>query len=136
MEIRDDGVVALFARAARLGPDVAAHVAATTNLVASAAKALAPSRDNELRGGIVVDLSAVETEYEGRVLATAPHSPYVEFGTGSRVSVPPGLDEYAMRFYVNGQGRMPARPFLFPAAEGQRARYVEGLREIVARGGR
>jgi hypothetical protein len=42
------------------------------------------------------------------------YAAYVEFGTGTKVKIPQGLEKYAMEFYVNGEGRLPANPFLFP----------------------
>lgn len=50
------------------------------------------------------------------------YAAFVEFGTGqfaaAHVSMlPPEIQAYAMTFFVSGRGRMPARPFLFPAIE-------------------
>lgn len=55
------------------------------------------------------------TEFEGEVGFRNNYAPYLEFGTGTKVQIPAGLEDYAMEFYVNGQGRLPAKPFLFPA---------------------
>lgn len=43
----------------------------------------------------------------------ARYAPYVEFGTGDKVKIPAGLEDYAMTFYVTGKGRLPAHPFFF-----------------------
>jgi HK97 gp10 family phage protein len=45
------------------------------------------------------------------------YAPYVEFGTGSLVQIPIGLESYASQFKGTGfkEVNLPARPFLFPA---------------------
>lgn len=63
------------------------------------------------------------------VEVTAKYAPYVEFGTGIKVSVPEGLEAYAMTFFVNGKGRMPAKPYLFPALETERVKFIERLKK-------
>lgn len=54
----------------------------------------------------------------GIVEVNAKYSPYVEFGTGGKVNIPKGLEEYARIFKGKGikQVNLPPRPFLFPAA--------------------
>src|SRR5690606_16361151 len=66
-----------------------------------------------------------------RVVATENYSAYVEFGTGDRVEVPPGLEDWAMQFYVNGQGSTPAQPFLYPAFQVISKQYLADLKQIV-----
>lgn len=63
------------------------------------------------------------------VEVTAKYAPYVEFGTGIKVSVPEGLEAYAMTFFVNGKGWMPAKPYLFPALEAERVKFIERLKK-------
>ena len=53
-------------------------VKTTTDKVASTAQSNAPVDTGELRGSIKGE---VVSEFEGRVIATAEHAPYVEFGT-------------------------------------------------------
>jgi HK97 gp10 family phage protein len=52
------------------------------------------------------------------VVSAANYSAYVEFGTGTKVSVPPDLEEFAIQFkgtkIVKG---MRAQPYFFPAAK-------------------
>lgn len=47
--------------------------------------------------------------------ANVYYAPWVEFGTGIYVQTMPGTEDYAMTFYINGQGRGRPHPFLFPA---------------------
>lgn len=65
-----------------------------------------------------------------KLAAHSDYAAYLEFGTGqfaaSYVStLPKELQEYAMTFFVNGKGRLPARPHLVPAFE----RAVKELKE-------
>lgn len=59
---------------------------------------------------------------------------YVEFGTGSEVDVPEGLEDYAMQFKGDGvrQVNLPAQPYLFPAWESYRPKYIEEIKEILS----
>lgn len=60
----------------------------------------------------------------------APYAPYVEFGTGSNVSVPEGFGAYAMQFYVNGKGTMKAQPYLIPAFIKYKKIFLRDIRKI------
>ena len=95
--------------------------------IAREAKGLAPVDSTLLRGSIRAEIGSFAAD----VVADAPHAPYVEFGTGSEVSVPPGLEDYAREFYVDGSGHTPAQPFLFPAVEANRAPFRRDLEEAV-----
>lgn len=63
------------------------------------------------------------------------YAPFVEFGTGTGVSVPKGAEDYAMQF--KGKGKMKinnrAQPFLFPAYEAERPKLIENLKRILKR---
>lgn len=61
---------------------------------------------------------------------------YFEFGTGSGYkaiegSLEPDARELARQFYVNGQGRLPARPYLLPAYYKHRKIFLSNLRKLV-----
>lgn len=60
----------------------------------------------------------------------APYAPYVEFGTGSKVSIPQGFSDYAMEFYVNGNGRSKPKPFLIPAYLKYKKVFLQDLKKI------
>lgn len=68
----------------------------------------------------------------------AKYAPYVEFGTGSMVDVPQGLEDYAMQFKGKGirQVNLPARPFLFPAAEKNRKKFIDNIKKEMINGTR
>jgi len=63
--------------------------------------------------------------------ATAFHAPYVEFGTGLKVKVPQGYEEFAMQFYVNGKGRMSPQPYLIPSFLEEMTHYKSNIQKLV-----
>ena len=105
---------------------------AATN-VQSAAKMDAPSDMGTLRGSIY-KRPISENKWIGyEVYSLLPYAPYVEFGTGSRVSIPNGWEEYARQF--KGQKSivgMNAQPFLIPNFEMEKARLMANLKKIVS----
>ena len=85
-----------------------------------------------LRSAIVADHSGKEANVEVKV----NYAQYVEFGTGAfaaeyLATKDKDLREYAMTFYETGKGRMPAQPFLFPAAEAERPKHIERMRKAL-----
>jgi len=84
---------------------------------------------------------SVTVSEKGRVLEAqvgtnnVEYAPFVEFGTGSGVSVPANLQEYASQF-KGKTGRVrnyPARPFLFPAWEQERPKFLMAMEAILAK---
>jgi len=85
-----------------------------------------------LRSAITPDHSGTEANVEVKV----DYAQYVEFGTGAfaaeyLATKDKDLREYAMTFYETGRGRLPARPFLFPAAEAERPKHIERMRKAL-----
>lgn len=60
-----------------------------------------------------------------------PLGAYQEFGTGVYIDIPPGLEDYAMTFYVNGRGRILPSPFLFPAVERERVEIIKRIKALL-----
>ena len=63
------------------------------------------------------------------------YAPYVEFGTGPfaksyLASMPKEIKSYAMTFFVNGQGRTEAQPFLIPAYLKYRKQFFKDMKDI------
>lgn len=87
--------------------------------VVDLAKNLAPVDIGFLRNGITFDqLPAPDIGIN--IVSAYFYSAYLEFGTGIFAAeyvttLPLDIQEYAMTFYVNGQGRIRPHPFLFPA---------------------
>lgn len=98
--------------------------------LAANAKRNTPKDLGKLAQGIqVFDLKSPGIRF--RVVATEKYSPYVEFGTGDQVEIPAGLEDYAKQFYVNGQGHMPAQPFLYPAFLRTRKQFLQDIKHII-----
>lgn len=66
---------------------------------------------------------------ESEVGFKAKYAPYIEFGTGSQVKIPSGLEDYAMTFYVSGNGRLPAHPFFFNSVFEETKELVNRLKK-------
>lgn len=63
---------------------------------------------------------------------------YIEFGTGSYAAAtvgkyPQDIKDLAMRFYKNGLGRLPARPYLMPTYLIERKKFVENIKKIISK---
>lgn len=87
--------------------------------IANEAKMRAPGDTGFLRNQIgYAGPFKSDNGWQGVVSSNADYSAYVEFGTGTKVSVPPDLQEFAIQF--KGTHRVPgmlAQPFFFPAAK-------------------
>jgi len=104
-------------------------IARATEGIATAAKENAPvNKEVGVGGGRL--RSSVSTRYSEDKLASdisvnVEYAPYQEFGTGDKVSVPQGLEAYAMQF--KGQGKrkvnMSPQPYFFKPVE----RYMKAL---------
>lgn len=93
------------------------------------AKQLCPVNEGFLRNSITFDKQPLSVI----LIVAAGYGAYVEFGTGvfaeSYVpSLPPEVQEFAITFFVNGKGHVPARPFLFPAIESNRVKLIDNLK--------
>ena len=67
------------------------------------------------------------------ILVPVSYAPYVEFGTGTKVNVPKGLENYASQFKGKGikQVNLHARPFLFPAVEKNSKVFFERVKKLL-----
>jgi hypothetical protein len=74
-----------------------------------------------LRNGMKVDWDKAKLEVS--VWNAWEYAPFVEFGTGTKVSVPDGYEAFAMQFYRGPGHNQRAQPFLIPPYE----RYTEKL---------
>lgn len=67
--------------------------------------------------------------------ATANYAAYVEFGTGPLAAayvpqLPKEWQDLALTFYVNGKGRLPAHPYLYPAFNIAKDMLLKDLKNI------
>lgn len=71
-----------------------------------------------------------------RIFAHKDYAAFVEFGTGPFAaeyvpSLEPEWQALAKLFYVNGNGRMPAQPYLHPAFEKNLPVLMEDLKDLL-----
>lgn len=84
-------------------------------------------------------LSSIVGEHSGQfamVYSRAFYAPYVEFGTGAYASEylkdkDKDMRDYAYKFFVNGKGTLPAKPFMFPSAYAIKPRHMARLEKAV-----
>lgn len=87
--------------------------------VVTDAKMRCPVDVGPLRNSIFAVTDDLE-ELKISFTAGVDYAPYVEFGTGPFAakyvpSLQPEWQAIAKEYFVSGKGRMPARPFLYPA---------------------
>lgn len=99
---------------------------ASAKQIVRSAKRNAPKDLGDLVNAIS-DKKNKALDYE--VVANKFFAPFVEFGTGTEVDVPSGLEDYAMQFYRGPGVNIPAQPFLFPAYEEERKKLVDRIKK-------
>jgi HK97 gp10 family phage protein len=82
----------------KIQQDVKDEVNASALNIQSGAKRLAPVNFGQLRNSIYLKEQNVENGYVFTVGSSASYAPYVEFGTGGKVSIPKGFEELANGF--------------------------------------
>jgi HK97 gp10 family phage protein len=78
--------------------DVKDEVNASALNIQSGAKRLAPVNMGQLRNSIYLKEQKVDKGFVFTVGSNASYAPYVEFGTGGKVSIPAGFEELASGF--------------------------------------
>lgn len=70
----------------------------------------------------------------GRIGFTAPHGPYLEFGTGGYVDVPEGFADYAIQFKGAGIRKVNIlpQPYLIPAWLREHPVYLRNLKKVIS----
>ena len=131
------GMNALLRKIAKANAEVQGKIKRANQItslnIERGAKRNAKSVDTgRLRSSITPDHSGTEANVEVKV----KYAQYVEFGTGAfaaeyLATKDKDLREYAMTFFETGKGRLPARPFLFPAAEAERPKHIERMRKAL-----
>ena len=86
--------------------DIKNEVAASALNIQSNAKRLAPVNLGKLRQSIYInETSKGPNEFMFTIGAAAKYAPYIEFGTGGKVSIPSGFSEEASKFKGKTGGR-------------------------------
>lgn len=115
--------------------DIAEELRTGAALIEQDAKTLAPRNKAGNGGTLVQSINSLGSGLSWRVIAKAKYSPYVEFGTGSRVRVPSGVQSYAAQFKGSGRRKNNslAQPFLFPALFKNKPLIYRNIREALNR---
>lgn len=87
----------------------------------------------QLKNSIKIELS--DNGLTVSLIATAPHSPFQEWGTGGLVQVPAGMEELASahRGFGLRQVNIRPQPFMFPAWDKERKEFVIRLNKELER---
>lgn len=101
------------------------------------AKRAVPVNMGGLRASIMPETQNLDN-LEITFSAGVDYAAYVEFGTGPYAakyvpSLEPEWQAIAKEYYVNGQGRMPARPYLHPAVMNNLPLFDQKFNELYGR---
>jgi hypothetical protein len=92
----------MFALAAvKIGPELSKEMNASALNIQKAAKRMAPANFGKLRQSIKHNIGEPLMK---SVYSDINYAPYVEFGTKSKVNIPPGWESYAAQFKGKGKG--------------------------------
>jgi hypothetical protein len=58
------------------------------------------------------------------------YAPFVDFGTGSQVQIPAGMEAFAREFYRTGRGRTPAQPFMSAVVNKYWLKFLDDVLKI------
>jgi len=100
--------------------------------IETAAKIDCPVNMGILRSSIHIEPIREEDVYGYKIGSYLPYAPYVEFGTGTKVSVPTEYEEFALQF--KGQKEtsgMNAQPYLLPNFEMQVEKLKSNLEKVL-----
>jgi hypothetical protein len=78
-------------------------------------------------------IKKTEKGLTGSVEVGSEYAAYVEFGTGTTVDVPAGLEDFAIQFKGAGikQVNLQARPFFYPAVFKQQKLLPEAIKKTI-----
>ena len=116
----------------KVNTDINNSVKAAALNVESRAKMDCPVDMGTLRASINTRPIKDDEGYGWEVFTPLEYAPYVEFGTGTRVSIPTGYEEYARQF--KGQksiAGMNAQPYLIPNFEMEKMALIENIKKII-----
>lgn len=85
-------------------------------------------------GGLRQSISVSPGDLSVSMIAAKDYAAYVEFGTGAKVDIPAGLENYAAQFKGGGkrQVNLPARAYFFPPFFEKSKQIVEQIKKILS----
>lgn len=101
--------------------------------IETAAKIDCPVDMGTLRASIQIEPVREEDVYGYKIGSYLPYAPYVEFGTGAKVSIPTQYEEFARQF--KGEKKvagMNAQPYLLPNFEIQVEKLKNNLQKVLS----
>ena len=107
--------------------EIVQEIQASGEVIRGAASVRVPVDTGFLKNKITV--RKIENGVED--VAQTDYAAYVEFGTGTKVSVPKGLEDYAIQFKGAGEREvnLPAQPFMFPSYFEEKPKLLKRIKE-------
>lgn len=136
MGIKLQGLSALTKKLKKLEDAVSteldAELRAGAITIASTARTIAPRHEGRLGNSVTPNTS----EYLFKTVTTNVfYAPYMEFGTGKKVRIPPGLEQIAARAKGKKRqikkGGIDPRPFFYKAGEIEGPKIVAKIARII-----
>lgn len=121
---------------AEIQDEVDLELTASAMSMETTAKQLAPADyggGGGLRGRFYAD---TETRLSKTIGNSSEHAAYQEFGTGFHAAnyvakLPKDWRAYAKTFFVDGSGRVPAHPFMYPAFQQERPKLIKRIKKVI-----
>ena len=117
----------------KIQAEVRDEMNASALTIQSNAKRAAPVDLGFLRNSIYLKEDSKKQEVVFTVGAKAKYAPYIEFGTGTEVTVPAGYEELAIVFKAKKAAKVNIRPqpFLIPAFENEKPKLIERITKLL-----
>ena len=117
----------------KIQAEVRNEMNASALTILSSAKRSAPVDLNFLRNSIYLKEESKKKQIIFTVGAKAKYAPYIEFGTGTEVTIPVGYEELAKVFKGKNKAKVNIRPqpFLIPSFEVEKPKLIERIKKLL-----
>lgn len=117
----------------KIQAEVKNEMNASALTIQSSAKRLAPVDLGFLRNSIYLKEESKDKRTVYTVGARAKYAPYIEFGTGTEVTIPAGYEELAKVFKGKNKAKINIRPqpFLIPSFEVEKPKLIERIKKLL-----
>lgn len=117
----------------KIQAEVKNEMNASALTIQSSAKRLAPVDLGFLRNSIYLKEESKDKSTVYTVGARAKYAPYIEFGTGTEVTIPAGYEELAKVFKGKNKAKINIRPqpFLIPSFEVEKPKLIERIKKLL-----